>query len=88
MESNTSDLETRESIVIDESLLSLVPEQFRSGVLSGIFLIEPEDVWYSPNKPVIVRKAGHRIVAGKYKQSGDIGRIAKQTSYKRTTSYC
>lgn len=79
--------ETRQTNNIDESLLSLVPERFRDGVISGELFVEPEEVWYSPDKPVIIRRSGHKIVAGKYKQSSDIGLISKQTSYKRTLSY-
>ena len=70
-----------------EDLLELVPERLREGVLSGEYYIEPREVWWNPEKPVVIRKLGHRILAGKYKQSGDLGLISKQTSYKRTLSY-
>lgn len=78
---------TGDSNNIDADLLSLVPERLRAGVISGEYRIEPKEVWYSPNKPVVVRVAGHRILSGKYIQSGDIGHISRATSYKRTTSY-
>jgi len=84
---NTPSGETRSESNVDETLLSLVPERLREGVLSGEYYIEPQEMWWNEDKPVVIRKFGHRIMAGKYKNSGDLGLIAKQTSYKRTLSY-
>jgi len=84
---NTPSEETRSQSNVDDDLLSLVPERLREGVLSGEYFIEDRKKWYSPDKPIVIRKSGHHILAGKYKNSGDIGLIAKQTSYKRTLSY-
>lgn len=84
---STPSNETRSESNVDESLLSLVPERLREGVLSGEYFIEPPEKWWSEDKPVIIKRDGHKILAGKYKNSGDLGLIAKQTSYKRTLSY-
>lgn len=83
----TPSLDTRESSTIDAEILSLVPDRLKDGVISGEYKVEPRDVWYDPNKPVVIKVSGHKILAGKYKQSGDLGRISRETSYKRTASY-
>jgi hypothetical protein len=83
---NTPSPNTEEN-PIDDEIMSLVPERFREGVLSGALKVEPREKWYNPEKPVIFKVAGHRIVAGRYINANDAAAVSRATSYKRTTSY-
>jgi hypothetical protein len=78
---------TGEPTIVDADILSLVPEQYRDGVLSGDFIVRPREQWWDENKPVIARANTQRIVTGKYKNSKDPVQASKDSAYKRTKSY-
>ena len=71
---------------IDEAILNLVPEKLRDGVLDGSLVIQPQDRWYSKDKPLILSDKG-RIVAGRYATANDPVATSKLTAYKRTRGY-
>lgn len=84
---DTPSPETGKNTIVDDEIMSLVPEQFREGVLSGEYTVEPRYRWYNPDKPVIVSTDTHRIRSGRYINANNPAVIGRASAYKQTSSY-
>ena len=69
-----------------KDILSLLTEEVREGVLSGLYFVRPQADWWSADKPVVVGKNG-KLVTGKYKNSKDPQVAYKENGWKINKSY-
>lgn len=79
--------DTRLSAGEIEEIIDLIPERLKPGVLSGELVVRPQEMWYNPEKPVIVDAHNNHIKSGRYKTANNPAIVSKQFAYKRKKGY-
>lgn len=70
-----------------EDIIDLIPENFHVGVRNGSLMVRPPEMWWNPEKPVIIDAHDNHIKYGRYATANDPAIVSKQTAYKRKRGY-